>query len=165
MQHSWLTPHAELRDAGTKGRGVFATADIAAGTSVSVFGGYVCDLEEFHRLDEHRQTHSIQIDDGLFMVCDEQEEPADFLNHSCAPNVGMVGNVLLVTLREVRAGEELTFDYAMCDDDPYDEFECACESAECRGKVTGNDWTLPELQERYQGYFSTYLARRIAALG
>ena len=33
------------------------------------------------------------------------------------------------------------------------------------GKVTGNDWTLPELQERYQGYFSTYLARRIAALG
>ena len=103
MQHSWLTPNAELREAGAKGRGVFATADIPAGTSVSVFGGYVCDLEEFHQLDEHRQTHSIQIDDGLFMVCAEGEEPADFLNHSCDPNLGIVGNVLLVTMRAVAA--------------------------------------------------------------
>ena len=165
MQHSWLTPNAELRQAGAKGRGVFATADIPAGRSVSVFGGYVCDLEEFHQLDEHRQTHSIQIDDGLFMVCAEGEEPADFLNHSCDPNLGIVGNVLLVTMRAVAAGEELTFDYAMCDDDPYDEFECACETTGCRTKVTGNDWMLPELQERYRGYFSTYLDRRIASLG
>jgi len=34
----------------------------------------------------------------------------------------------------------------------------------CRGKVTGYDWMLPELQIRYRGYFSPYLAARIASL-
>ncbi len=45
-----------------------------------------------------------------------------------------------------------------------DEFECACGSAQCRGKVSGHDWMLPELQLRYRGSFSPYLAKRIAAL-
>jgi hypothetical protein len=52
----------------------------------------------------------------------------------------------------------------MCDADDYDEFECACASATCRRKVTGNDWMLPELQERYQGHFSSYLERRVAQM-
>ena len=34
----------------------------------------------------------------------------------------------------------------------------------CRGKVTGNDWMLPELHLRYRGRFSPYLATRIASL-
>jgi len=164
MLHSWLNPYAELRDAGPKGIGAFATAPIAAGSTVSVFGGYVCDREQFASLPEYRQTHSLQIDDHLFMVCDEASEPADFLNHSCEPNCGISGSIMLVALRDIAAGEELTFDYAMCDDDPYDEFECACESPQCRLKVTGNDWMLRELHDRYRGYFSHYLARRIAEL-
>ncbi|MFM7070004.1 MAG: SET domain-containing protein [Actinomycetes bacterium] len=164
MRFSWLIPSAELRDAGDKGRGVFATANIPAGTTVAGFGGFVADRAEFASLDPHRQTHSLQIDDGLFMVCSEQPEPADFLNHSCEPNCGILGTVLLVTLRDVAEHEELTFDYAMCDDDPYDEFECACGAPTCRMKVTGNDWMLPELHDRYAGNFSTYLARRIATL-
>jgi uncharacterized protein len=70
----------------------------------------------------------------------------------------------LVALRDIKAGEELTFDYAMSDGSPYDEFECCCGSANCRKKVTGNDWKLPGLWEKYKGYFSPYLARRIKSL-
>jgi hypothetical protein len=32
----------------------------------------------------------------------------------------------------------------------------------CRKILTGKDWQLPELQKRYAGYFSAYLARKIA---
>jgi hypothetical protein len=60
-------------------------------------------------------------------------------------------------------GEELTFDYAMSDGSDYDEFECHCGAGICRGTVTGQDWQLTELQHRYAGLFSPYLARRIAA--
>lgn len=68
-------------------------------------------------------------------------------------------------MRPVAAGEELCFDYAMSDTDPYDEFACACGAATCRGTVTGNDWRLPALQERYSGFFSGYIARRFTPPG
>jgi uncharacterized protein len=39
-----------------------------------------------------------------------------FINHSCEPNVGFAGNIVIVAMREVIAGEELTTDYALFDD-------------------------------------------------
>jgi hypothetical protein len=161
---SWLTPHAEVRDAGGPGLGVFATRDIPAGRVIAGFGGAVVDADDFADLPPRRQVHSLQIADELFLVCPEAADPADHVNHSCVPNCGIAGNVLLVTMADVAAGQELTFDYAMCDSDPYDEFECLCGEPTCRGVVTGLDWTKPELQAKYAGWFSPYLARRIAAL-
>ena len=67
-------------------------------------------------------------------------------------------------MRDIEAGEELTFDYAMSDGEPYDEFDCHCGADSCRGRVTGNDWKLPKLWLKYDGYFSPYLARRIENL-
>jgi hypothetical protein len=164
VQHSWVIPSAVVGDAGAPGRGLFATEAVAEGDVVAAFGGRVCAREEFEALPADRQVHSLQIAEELFLVCPEQAEPADLINHSCEPNCGVAGNVLLVAMRDIAAGEQFTFDYAMCDADPYDEFECACGSASCRGKVTGNDWMLPELQTRYDGRFSTYLGERIAEL-
>jgi uncharacterized protein len=88
-------------------------------------------------------------------------DAADYVNHSCDPNCGMVGSVLMVTRRAVDPGEELCFDYAMTDSDDYDEFTCRCETADCRGVVRGTDWKRSDLQERYAGWFSSYLARQI----
>ena len=67
-------------------------------------------------------------------------------------------------MRDIEPGEELSFDYAMCDASDYDEFACLCEFPTCRGVVTGMDWRNPELQSKYSGYFSPYLIRKIAAL-
>ena len=75
-----------------------------------------------------------------------------------------MGATVLVARRDIEPGEELTFDYATCDSSDYDEFECLCDEPTCRGVVTGLDWAKPELQAKYDGWFSPYLARRIAAL-
>ncbi len=83
-----------------------------------------------------------------------------FLNHSCEPNVGFAGNTVLVAMRAVAAGEELTTDYAVFDD--YDgQMSCSCATANCRSIVDGRDWHRPELQRRYRGFFSWYLQRKI----
>jgi hypothetical protein len=85
-----------------------------------------------------------------------------FLNHSCEPNVGFSGNIVLVAMHDISAGEELTTDYALFDD--YDgEMECRCRTGSCRGVISGRDWQRPELQRKYGDYFSTYLLRRIGA--
>ena len=114
---SYITSVAEVRAAGRKGRGVFATARIPAGTTVAAFGGSMVHRSAFEAEPEYRRTHSLQIDTDLFLLCPEEEEPADLFNHSCEANCGIGGNILVVAMRDIAAGEELTFDYAMSDDD------------------------------------------------
>jgi hypothetical protein len=161
VPQSWLSPRAECRPAGAKGLGIYAREDIPAGTTVVGFGGDVVDGAGLAALDENTRVHAIQVDDDLFLASNPPFDPADFANHSCDPNCGIVGSILLVTMRSVSAGEELCFDYAMSDADDYDEFSCRCGAPNCRGVVRGDDWRRPELQRRYQGWFSAYLQRRI----
>ena len=160
MRQSWLSPLAVSRSAGAKGVGVFALETIPAGTTVAGFGGRVVDRAELDQLDEEIRVHALQIDDDLFIASELPFDDADFVNHSCDPNCGILGSVLLVTMRPVAPGEELCFDYAMTDTDDYDEFECSCETVLCRGTITGADWKQPELRDRYRGWCSAYIARR-----
>jgi hypothetical protein len=50
----------------------------------------------------------------------------------------------------------------MTDDDPY-EMKCQCGAVNCRGTITGVDWKKPEIQRKYDGYFSWFIQRRIDA--
>ena len=164
MDCNWLSPKAEARPAGEKGWGSFATEPIAAGETVAAFGGWVVTGAVLDTLTAERQGRSIQVDADLYLISAETPEAGDMLNHSCEPNCGLLGQTLVVAMREIRPGEELCFDYAMCDASDYDEFRCMCGQSNCRTVVTGSDWRESDLQEKYAGWFSPYLARRIAAL-
>jgi len=65
------------------------------------------------------------------------------VNHSCEPNVGMGGNVVLVSMRDIAVGEEVTIDYALFLGDPGFAMACRCGAAGCRAMVTGTDWMRP----------------------
>jgi uncharacterized protein len=95
---------------------------------------------------------------------DEREGGMMHLNHSCEPNLGLQGQIVYVALRDIGFDEELTFDYAMNDDEPY-EMKCRCGTVSCRGTITGVDWKRPEIQRKYDGYFSWFIQRRIDAAG
>ena len=164
MDFTWLTGKAEAHPAGDKGWGSFAMEPIAAGETVAAFGGWVVPRAVLSTMSHDRQGRSIQIDDDLYLVSSDTPEPGDMLNHSCEPNCGLTGSVLVVAMREIEPGEELCFDYAMCDASDYDEFACLCGQPTCRGVVTGADWRDPVIQAKYLGFFSPYLVQRIAAL-
>jgi hypothetical protein len=59
-----------------------------------------------------------------------------------------------VARRDIAAGEELTNDYATSTRQPGFAMACSCGSARCRGTITGNDWRLPSLRERYGDHWS-----------
>ena len=164
MDFNWLNPKAEARPVGEKGWGSFAVESVGAGETVAAFGGCVVTGATLATVSTDRQSRSIQVDADLYLVSGETPEPGDMLNHSCEPNCGLLGQLLVVAMRDIARGEELTFDYAMCDASDYDEFRCLCGQPNCRGIVTGSDWRDPALQEKYAGWFSPYLVRRIAAL-
>ena len=147
------------------GHGLFATADIAKGEVVAVKGGHIVDRKTLReKITPRLGPMEIQIDDDLFIapLTDEERELSMlYSNHSCNANLGVRGEITFVAMRNVRAGEELTHDWAMTDDDDY-SVECQCGAPNCRKILTGKDWQRPELQKRYAGYFSAYLARKIA---
>lgn len=160
---NYRTPSAEMRDLGHKGHGSFATDFIPRGTVVATFGGTASTKQGLRHFPAERVSRSIQVEVDLFFVGPEHREPGDSINHSCEPNCGMRNATQVVAMRDIEVGEELTFDYAMSDMAAYDEFNCSCGALTCRGRVTGRDWQDPALQARYDGYFSPYIVREIAA--
>ena len=156
MRGSWLTPKAESRDAGETGCGIFAISVVEPGEPIAVWTGTLVAAGEFENLPDDRRARSVQVALDVYLV-PEELAPGDFVNHSCNPNAGLAGDRTLVAMRRILPGEEITYDYAMTDHAPYDEFICACGAPSCRGRVRGGDWQRPELQQRYQGFFSPYL--------
>jgi uncharacterized protein len=162
LRCNWLTPKAEVRLVGSgRGFGSFAVEPISADEVVAAFGGWVVDRSRLLQVSADRQARSIQIEEDLYLMSGEEPEPGDMVNHSCEPNCGLAGQIVVVALRGIEAGEQLTFDYAMCDGYPEILFSCECGSKKCRGEVTGDDWRHLELQKRYRGRFSPYLMRRM----
>jgi len=61
-----------------------------------------------------------------------------FLNHSCAPNCeseNIEGRVFVVACRDIKAGEELLYEYNLYDSDLADTCDCYCGAPQCRGTM------------------------------
>jgi len=146
-----------------EGGGLHALADIRAGEVVGVKGGHIIDAATLSAEAEVIGNSDVQIADQLYLAAltrDEHEGVMLYLNHCCEPNVRVAGNVVFVAMRDIAAGEELSIDYAMIDDSP-SSMVCHGGTGSCRGTISGQDWRLPALQQRYGRYFSWYLQAKI----
>jgi len=93
------------------------------------------------------------------------EVDAALLNHSCDPSlVWTPSGDGLVAFRDVDPGEELTVDYATSSTDPELVVRCHCETYRCRQLVTGDDWRIPQVQQRYAGHFAPEVQRAVDRL-
>lgn len=156
-----------MRESAIHGRGLFARAAIPRGEIVAVKGGHVLTRPQWRALEPSLGPADIQISEDLFIAPvshDERHGSMLYVNHSCEPNVAIQGQIVLVAMRDIRPGEELTIDWATTDDLD-EEMSCRCGSPSCRGTITGKDWMKPELQARYRGWFCWFLERKIAATG
>jgi hypothetical protein len=66
-----------------------------------------------------------------------------YFNHSCDGNLGFNEEGDFATRKNIRRGEELTYDYALAESNPDFHMECKCGASNCRGIITGNDWRDP----------------------
>jgi uncharacterized protein len=162
---SYITPKARKGAASRiEGRGLTATAPIAAGELVAIKGGHIVTTAAPASLPERLRNSEIQIADGFHLAAvaeDEYEPVMLFINHSCEPNVGFAGNIVLVAMRDISPGEELTTDYALFDDHD-GTMACRCATPSCRGMIGGRGWQRPDLRRKYGSYFSSCLLHRIA---
>jgi SET domain-containing protein len=164
---SWRSLKTEVRQSPIHGHGLFAIEEIGKDEIVAVKGGHIITRAQLADINSRLGPVEIQVDDSLFVApvtSEERDGSMLYSNHSCDPNLGVRGSIVFVAMRDISAGEELTHDWCMTDNDTY-EIGCKCGSLICRGMLRGNDWQKRELQDRYADYFSDYLKRKIIAAG
>jgi uncharacterized protein len=162
---TYRSPKTEVRPSPIHGTGLFAKQAIAMGDIVAVKGGHVLGRAQWAELEPTLGSAEIQITEDLFIApvqANHRDGSMLYTNHSCDPNLAIQGQIVLVAMRDIATGDELTIDWATTDDLDY-VMDCHCGSPRCRGTVTGKDWMKRELQEKYAGWFCWFLQRKIDA--
>ncbi|MCH8827520.1 MAG: SET domain-containing protein-lysine N-methyltransferase [Chloroflexi bacterium] len=162
---SWIDPRIESRPSLIHGRGLFATAPIAVGDVVTIWGGVLFTSEQIANFAARMYSHA-PVEDGLYLgtPVDGPESPDELINHSCDPNVWPVDSITFVARRDVLPGEELTVDYATFSEPGWvAPWLCECGASLCRRGITGRDYRLHDLRERYGDHWTPYVRRHIEA--
>lgn len=144
----------EVRDAGSKGKGVFVLRSFQRGEFIfRRRHGRVVSNGDIPLLTADERRHLCELDYRTSAVL---LPPGCYLNHSCEPNA-MRSGVKVFAWRDIRAGEELAIDYrlnAFGDE----RWECLCGSASCRGYIVGDFFSLdPERQREYLPYAPAFI--------
>jgi uncharacterized protein len=123
------------------GLGGFARVDLPAGRLVIEYQGEVISKQQ--STDRCREGNQF-----IFRLNDEHDldgnvewNPARYLNHSCSPNSEtqlIDGKIWVVALRDIKAGEEVTFDYGY-DLEDYRDHPCHCGSPQCAGYIVASE--------------------------
>ena len=124
-----------IRSSDIHAAGCFALESIPKGTRVLEYTGErITKAEGDNRYDGRPFTYLFGVGDGEVII--DGHGMAMFVNHSCDPNCETDeegDRVYIITLRDVAAGEELTYDYWLYDGD--DDAPCYCGSPNCRGSM------------------------------
>jgi SET domain-containing protein len=144
------TRRYSVRRSGIHGRGVFALADISRGARLMEYLGERISHEEADRryAEEHENsphTMLFAVNDEVVIDATKKGSSARFINHSCSPNCEAIeeeGRIFIETIKPVKAGQELTYDYNLVLDEPHTPkvkrmHACYCGTTKCRGTILG----------------------------
>jgi SET domain-containing protein len=142
-------PGLRVVSSGIHGYGVVATRDFAAGEVLADVEGIPWNAE----LEDRDDRYSLWLDGEWYLDMVDQTR---WINHSCAPNSEIEGGVAadgsaawarVVAIAPIRAGDEVTYDYAFTADlaEP-----CSCGTPACRGWIV-DEAELPRIQGRSAG--------------
>jgi uncharacterized protein len=126
----------EVRSSSIQGRGCFTTHPIKKATRVLEYTGRRLRRQEADRIYHDRpSTYLFVLADGQTVI--DGIGMASLVNHSCQPNCEPAEEderIYLFALRDIAAGEELTYDYNLTNSNDR-EMSCCCGSKKCRGTM------------------------------
>ena len=142
------TRRIQTRRSGVHGKGVFALADLAEGETIIEYVGEVISWKEALRRHPHDPTdpnHTFYFHMDAKHVIDAKHggNSSRWINHACKPNCEADedgGRVFIKALQNIKAGEELFYDYRLIIDAKYTkkllaEYPCWCGAKKCRGTL------------------------------
>ena len=149
MTESSLPWHI-VKKSSLHGNGVFAARNIPAGTKIFQYTGKRITPEQADAMypvnpDDPFHTFFFALSSGKVIDGGKKGNDAKWINHSCSPNCQAQENatgtrVYIVSLRDLKKGEELFYDYGLVLDGRITKklkqnYQCLCGSPECRGTM------------------------------
>lgn len=152
----------EVRGSVIHGQGVYAARDIPDETQVIEYVGELIDKEESETRAWAQMAKAEEEGDAAVYIFTLNEKydldgsvewnTARLINHSCDPNCEAFteesakgDRIFIYALRDIEAGEELSFDYGF-DLECYEDHPCRCGADNCVGYIVSQEqW--PELRK------------------
>lgn len=137
------------RSSGIHGTGGFARVNIPKDAVVAEYVGERISKEESARRCEANNAYIFDLDDKTDLDGNVEWNPARFINHSCSPNCEAQWDeehIWIIALRDISAGEELTFNYGY-DLVDFEEHPCRCGAPNCVGYIVAEE-LFDELRKR-----------------
>ena len=132
----------EIGSSPIHGTGGYALADIPTDAQIIEYVGAKIDKKESQRQCELENPCIFFLDEQYDLDGNVDWNPARFLNHSCSPNAEaheIDGRIWIVALRDIKAGEEITFNYNY-DLEDYREHPCRCGALNCVGYIVAEEF-------------------------
>ncbi|HUN84848.1 MAG TPA: SET domain-containing protein-lysine N-methyltransferase [Terracidiphilus sp.] len=125
-----------IRSSSIHAAGCYTTAPIRKGARIAEYDGpRLTKAEADTSYETSPITYLFGLGDGSIVI--DGHCMAMFINHSCDPNCEteeVRGRVWIRAIRNIKAGEEITYDYCLYDGGD-DEAICNCGAEECRGTM------------------------------
>jgi hypothetical protein len=123
------------------GMGVFAKRAFAANT-------LYCALQ-FGPVQAQPSRYTIQL--GSRLHAEPLPTALRYVNHSCDPNLYFdIGERVVMTLRPIAEGDELTFFYPSTEWQMVEPFECECGTSRCLRRIAGASQLSARTLEGYR---------------
>lgn len=142
-----------------EGEGLFAKTNIPAGVVLLKIYGKTIGYNDTLKLGD-KESYCLQIDTDKYIAL---HYPFFLANHSCSPNCGVTPNLEFITLKAIKKGAQLRWDYSTTMLERSWKIPCTCGAPNCRGKIDDFD-TLPVVtQQQYirQGIVMPFILRHL----
>ena len=131
-------------------RGLYASKDIKDGTKIIEYKGKIVtkkEVEKNSKFDNDKAIYLFNLNKRYDLDGDFKYNTARLINHSCDPNCEVAGvglKVWVYAIRDIKKGEELSYDYGFGYDEFYKDFPCRCGSKNCVGYIVreGSRWRI-----------------------
>jgi uncharacterized protein len=124
-----------IRESAIHSRGCYTTESIRKNALIIEYvGARITNKEANDLYDDYEQTYLFGLENGKTII--DGFGVAAFINHSCRPNCRtdeFHGHIWIIANRNIKAGEELTYDYSLYDGDG--DAPCRCGASGCRGTM------------------------------
>ena len=131
-------------------RGLYALKDIKNGTRIIEYVGKIIskkETEKNKKFDNKKDIYLFNLNNKYDLDGDFKFNTARLVNHSCNPNCEVEGTGLklwISAIRNIKKGEELSYDYGFSYDKDYKQFPCKCGQKSCVGYIvrSGSRWRI-----------------------
>jgi len=140
----------KIKKSNIDNKGLCAAKSIKSGKIIINYKGKLVtkkEVEKNPKFDNDKAIYLFNINKRYDMDGDFKYNDARLINHSCNPNCEVEGKGLklwIVAIKDIKKGEELSYDYGFGYDEDYKQFVCKCGAKNCVGYIVreGSRWRI-----------------------